>query len=299
MSGLTQMVRGFLRVAVRPAPVRLPLLGITRLGLLPKKVWQRFPVQHAFALAVPGGGRIVYAATVNDHIGRFLYWRGLHAYEPETMGVWMHLARRARVVLDVGANTGVFSLLACAVNPAARVVAFEPVPQVRAKLLENIRRNGWEERCTVRSEAVSDFEGQTQFHIPFGDMPTSASMNTDGFRGWKGEVVQVAVTPLDTLFADAPVDLVKIDVEGFEDKVLLGMRGVLARCRPALIVECNPDGPIAAIESVLREFDYRFFQLRAGEPRRRDGIIADAGVHYRNYLCIGQDDWRAFTPRGD
>jgi hypothetical protein len=87
---------------------------------LPAAVWRRLPVDLTFQVDVPGGETLLYRSTPNDAIGRSLYWRGLEGYEPETVGPFLEFARRARVVLDVGAKTGLFALLAAAVNPMSQ-----------------------------------------------------------------------------------------------------------------------------------------------------------------------------------
>ena len=55
--------------------------------------------------------------------------------ERVSMNLWMHLAPLARVILDVGANSGVYSLVAAAMNPHATVYGFEPVPKLFAQYM--------------------------------------------------------------------------------------------------------------------------------------------------------------------
>ena len=165
---------------------------------------------------MPGRGDFTYRSTPNDAIGRSLYWRGLEGYEPETVGPFLEFARRARVVLDVGANAGLFALLAAAVNPMSQVFAFEPLPRLCDAVRANVHLNGWPNRVHVLAEAVTDRVGTAPFHVPRADAPTSASLNEGGFRGLDGDIISVPTTRLDaTLGSDMPVDLVKVDVEGF------------------------------------------------------------------------------------
>jgi hypothetical protein len=85
--------------------------------------------------------------------------------------------------------------------------------------------------------------------------------------------------------ADMPVDLVKIDVEGFEDKVLEGMQETLKRWHPAIIFEVLPGGPAKAIEDVLRPLGYSFSCItpNGAEPVQH----LDAGLaSERNFLAI-------------
>ena len=248
----------------------------------------------AFRVTLAGGAGFRYLASANDVIGRALYWRGLQTWEHETLPVFEALARRARGVLDVGANTGVYALLACAANPDARVLAFEPIPRVFARLVQNVDANHWSTRCECHPMAVSDHDGSTRFHQPSVEFPTSGSLDRDGFRGLEGELIDVEVRKLDSVCADdLPVDLVKIDVEGFEHKALGGMSRILAEYHPDLILECNPDGPVAAIESILQPLGYQFVHLDGGELAASDHIVPDASERARNFLCTARADWRA------
>jgi FkbM family methyltransferase len=152
--------------------------------------------------------------------------------------------------------------------------------------------NGWEDRCQALSVAVANVEGSAKLHVPFGDVPKSASLHSQGFRGYEGSLIDVPVTTIDAICSESErVDLVKIDVEGFEDKVLEGMQQVLADSTPTIIVECNPDGPFAAIETILTRFGYRFFHLRREGPVAADKIIPDKKERDRNFLCTVYDDW--------
>jgi len=196
----------------------------------------------------------------------------------------MALARSARFFLDVGANTGTYSLIACTVNRSLRCQAFEPVPQTHAKLQENVLLNGLKDRITLSTAAVSDRDGKAEFHVPFGDLPPSASLNVNGFRGARGQLIAVPTVRLDSLQLPQ-VDLAKIDVEGFEDNVLRGMSGILERDKPVLIVEILRDGPGKQATDILAAHNYRFFKLVPGGPVQVPELRTAATDAYHNYLC--------------
>jgi FkbM family methyltransferase len=253
-------------------------------NLLPKSVWQRLHPDPAFTFQVEGG-TVHYASQPNDDIGNELFWTG--GFESETSSVFVKLARGARTILDVGANTGYFTLLSCTAAPQAAVIAFEPIPAIYELLCNNVARNGWQARCTLRREAVSNMQGVTAFHVPYsGSIPTSGSLSVHGFRGYEGELIDTPVTTLDAVCATLDtVNLAKIDVEGFEDKVLEGMPETLRRCHPDIIVECNHDGPYQRVEEILAAFGYSFYALRGSGPVAVDHLLPDAEDKHRNFLC--------------
>ena len=228
-----------------------------------------------------------YSSSYGDLIGRALYWVGKGGCEPETVNVFSQLAKRSRLFVDVGANTGHYSLCACAINPDIRVIAFEPVPRVYERLQANIELNCWQNRCVCKNVAVSNDSGATKFHVPYSDLPTSGSLSLRGHHDIPGEIVEVPVTTIDSVLAEGErPDLVKIDVEGFEDKVLEGMVNTLRSSKPALIVECNPDGPYRSVETILTDFGYRFFHLDKDGPTPVERMSPGSNEIFHNWLCL-------------
>lgn len=293
---IKESVRPWLQTASASPVLREPLLRMARMGALPDAVWKRLPVERTFRVDSVDGASFVYRSTPEDVIGRRLYWKGGESWEPETIGVFARLARRAQWVLDVGANTGLFSLIACAANPNVSVMAFEPVPSTHQRLSENIALNGWSGRVQLHAEAVADRTGLAKLHIPAEGLPSSASLHAAGFRGQEGRLVEVAVTTIDHACpAGAHVDLAKIDVEGFEDKVLLGMTRVLHDSRPMLVIECNPDGPFGEVEAILRSFGYHFYHLREDGPVPVERIEPDPRERSRNFLCSARGIGEVFS----
>jgi len=276
MTQFKNFVRAILRALAQTNFTNLTLLALAKANFLPQWIWRRLPVEKTFLVLLPNRQSFRYSAIANDGIGRVLFWRGLNAWEPETISIFYNLAQRSNLVLDIGANTGIFTLLACAANNNAKVISFEPVPSIYERLVSHAKMNEWEDRCQVRNEAVSNIIGAAKFHVPFGDVPKSASLEPQGFRGNKGILIDVPVTTIDAIISEnEQVDLIKIDVEGFEDKVLEGMQRVLANSAPNIIVECNPDGPFLAVETILTRFGYRFFHMCGEKLVAVDKIIPD------------------------
>lgn len=287
MSNAEQRLKSLMCKCTRYPLVHKPLQSITRTRFFPEAIWNRIPIRRTFSVVLddvsPG---FVYASSCADVVGRALFWRGPYGYEHETSETFHRLAIRARVVIDVGANAGFFSLLACASSSASKVVSFEPVPHVFKRLQTHVRLNGWGDRWDVRQQAVSNVSGVVALHVPHGEQPYNASLNTSGFHGVEGNLIDVATTTLDEACGDLEgIDLVKIDVENHEDKVLQGMTGILQKWRPAIVVECIPGGPIKEVESILSSFGYRYFLLGKNGPVQMDEIIPDSSGTFRNYLC--------------
>ena len=281
------LVRALLRYATSKEWIRSNLLQLSRAGLLPECLWRRLPVDYTFTVTLSDGVSFMYCSVPYDTIGRAPYWKGLTFWEADTIPVFYQLAKRARIVLDIGANTGFYSLLTCAANPVAEVFSFEPVPKVFSRLEINIAANGFQNRCHANEIAVSNSVGQVEFCELEGDVPTASSLEVNGYRGNKGKVIKVSVTTIDAFDLPAEfVDLVKIDVETFEEAVLEGMTSLLEKHPPNMIVECNYDGPFHAVENILRRYGYTFFHLTAGGPKMMEHICPDPKGKFLNFLCL-------------
>ncbi len=281
-------IKETLRYLTSISIIRSALLFLTRHGIVPRFVWIRLPVEDTCSVSPLADCKFNYTFTQGDLVGNNLYWKG--SFEPSTASIFFKLAQNARVILDIGSNTGFYTLLSCAANPTAEVVAFEPVPRVRQRLEKNVQANNWQERCQISPCAASNQVGEAQFSVLRGNVPASSSLDPVGHRGKKiSEVLTVPTTTIDTFCASRDtIDLVKIDVEGFEDVVLEGMKNTLTTFQPILIVECNHDGPSKRVEQLLRQNGYKFFyQLEHNGPVLVEKIVPDLNDIERNYLCSG------------
>lgn len=254
---------------------------------VPRQIWQRLPVDGGFDFELQGH-RFAYSAALRDGVGRELFWGLPGSYEPETLSVLTQKIGSATTFFDVGANTGVFSLLAARANPQVRVHAFEPVRSVFAALQANVHTNGLDDRIVCVRSAVAERSGEIPLHIP-DETWGNASLSARGFRGLTGQVERVPCTSLDDYVAlegIASVDIVKVDVEGFEHVVLGGARRLLHDHRPAVFAECLIETNTAAIDAILDEAGYQAFALTRHGPWPVGRIIPDPTEREKNFLFL-------------
>jgi FkbM family methyltransferase len=143
-------------------------------------------------------------------------------------------------MLDIGANVGFFSLLAARhVGVDGRVIAFEPMPETRARLRRNVTLNGVS-NVEVRTVAVTDQPGDVQFFLGPDEHSGIASLRPLGAKSAGAQ--KVFGTTLDSILPEGtPVHLIKLDVEGAEAKALRGMQRILEEFHPHLLVEVSAD----------------------------------------------------------
>ncbi len=167
-------------------------------------------------------------------------WRQFQTdvYEPEVSTLIERLLKPGMSVVDLGASSGYYTLLAARrVGTGGRVFAFEPDPFMHRYLRTNVQLNGLGNVLCMRL-AVSNSVGRLKFardELERGHLTSSE----------EDRLLSVDTTTLDTFFQGRgwpPVDFIKMDIEGAETAALEGMSEVAARnAELALIVEFNLD----------------------------------------------------------
>jgi FkbM family methyltransferase len=175
------------------------------------------------------------------------------------------VTRTKGLFLDIGANNGLYSILAAKARPDAKVIAFEPYQGVRDVLISNLKLNEVKDRVEVCNVALSDKTGLATLHIPDGShglLETSASLEAD-FKPFS-QTASVPTIRLDELDLGDKVSVIKIDVEGHEAAVLRGAAACLEQHRPIVFAEMLLGAQLQfpSITERLSRLDYLFFRLR-------------------------------------
>jgi FkbM family methyltransferase len=146
-------------------------------------------------------------------------------------------------VLDIGANFGYYSLLfSDLVGPYGRCLAFEPNPQVAAKLRKSLSINGFDDRADVKEFALGrEAAGEVQFFIPCTEPKNARVVGSgDGCDPNNGHVITVHQTTVDSICHGIDrIDFVKIDAEGAEEQIIQGMNETFKRLKPSILLEFN------------------------------------------------------------
>jgi FkbM family methyltransferase len=180
----------------------------------------------------------------NDSVAKQVWRSGLDGYERPLPAVYAAAVRLTQgAVLEIGANSGLYAVLASLLDDPVRVHAFEPFPPALRSLEANLRHNGLDGRVTVVPKACGAEDGEATMYIPakkHGEvLETSASLRFD-FKGRHSGSISVPVTTVDRYLSEARVErvgLMKADVEGFEGPALSGAAETLRTKRPLVFVE--------------------------------------------------------------
>ncbi len=246
--------------------------------------------------------------------------RGFWLRDPLEQEVFMLSALRRlvspdNVVFDVGANVGLYVRALIQQCKAKKVIAFEPATENRAYLERNIRLGNCQDRVQVVSVALADYDGMDEFQVD-DVSSTSGVLNivTQGKAsisrrrfGFPPKTETVTVARLDTLVESGalPVpQVIKLDVEGAEERVLRGAARTLERHAPLLVIELHGAEVSHGVVRLLLDGAYSVFGLFTSEKEYsyRQVLRSDIGkITTENSLryCVAGRDLRlladAFT----
>lgn len=223
-----------------------------------------------------------------------IFWQGFENihWENKTREIWKHLSKNCKVILDIGANTGIFSLLSAVYNKNAIIYAFEPQPNIFNVLVKNNHINKFNIQCYPL--ALSNRSGilpfyNTGFSTFEGNNTTHGSLNKE----WRTKIqasIMVEVERLDKFIENKKIkniELMKIDVETLEFEVLNGYGKFLNQHRPIIILEIQNSDIGNKICLIFHEMGYKFFWINEDS-----GLICvnDLGINTNqenlNYILL-------------
>lgn len=192
----------------------------------------------------------VYA---DDLIGRHLLMSG--KFDRSVIKVLLDLARPGDTLLDIGANIGYYSAVFLSKVADSNVVCFDPQPGIIDLLKANVGQ--FAGRSIVHQVGLADKDGELRFHVDQANRGASR-ISPDG-------ELSIPVRDAAKVFAGfARVDLMKIDVEGYEEPIFRAIEAELGRLRPrAILFEAHTGAaaPSGALGSVLVRAGYEVFGI--------------------------------------
>jgi len=205
-----------------------------------------------------------------NRIGRALYIDRI--WEPEVTTVIQKNTQPGMIALDVGADIGYYTVnLAKRVGPGGRVIAFEPIPAARERLLQNIATNGYK-NITVSEYALGNQDGIVYLEDPLTKSRISLTKSEGNSNGTKD--IKVIIKRMDDLIGDLGldrIDIVKMDIEGAEHEALRGMEQSLRKYKPMLVIEVHHEylpffsSTAEAVLDWLKGIGYKIEQIDEGE----------------------------------
>lgn len=217
-----------------------------------------------------------------------LFWKGINnGWEKISLELWTTLCKDAKNIIDIGANTGIYSLVAKSINNNANVYAFEPVERVFDKLIYNNKLNNYNISCY--QYALSNKNGKAVIYdIPEMEHIYSVTVNKDlTLPGTKTMKKEIKTKTLDTFIEEnkiEKIDLIKIDVETHEPEVLEGYIKHIQKHRPTMLIEVLNDEIGGKIETLIQNLEYIYFNIDENHGLKKSKNIIQSD-HYNYLIC--------------
>lgn len=209
-------------------------------------------------------------------VAKELYWGGGRRPKTEdnfALELFATVVRRCEAILDIGAYTGIFTLVSTLVNPNLHAHAFEIVPEVYRALFDNCLRNGILHLTTLHHVGVGEPDAFMRLPVRSRD---SALPSFYSSRLHFDDGILIRFRSLDSLsdlVPDGAHVAMKIDVEGTETEVLRYGQKFLDAFRPDILCEVLPDVADGhELETLLTPHGYHFYLVRESDLLPADRI---------------------------
>jgi len=218
------------------------------------------------------GSSVSLCCDLTQFIQRQLYLFG--SYEEEYCAFWIRRALQANTIFDIGANIGLYSLLAAEANPLASIHAFEPTPELIDRFKANLTLNRYL-NVRVNAVAIGSHEGTARLRECRGSDGSNEGMNyvsEDSDQTSLGRLVPVlSLDQYCSSHGVSTIDLMKIDIEGGEYDALVGASERLeAQAIRCLMIEFTDwaaqrsGHSTADLKVLLESFAYVLHRLKDG-----------------------------------
>lgn len=226
---------------------------------------------------------------VNKH-DRCVCWfiRLVGRWDSNEKRVVEKLIQRDFKIVEVGANFGVYTLkMAELVGPRGKIYAFEANPHVSKYLKMSINMNSLSDIITVYEKAAGEREGEA--YLSFGTAniggghlianPTDSSVKT-------------SIVPLDKILLNEQIDVLKIDAEGYEGKILAGAKKIIER-NPSLILIMEWDQALLKAQHtepsdlIIWLQSNGFKVWRVGKKQRNEPVLVSLSMKELSTLKVG------------
>ena len=253
----------------------------------------QLPPSGIIAIKLSGGEQFKLSTNQTSYVTKLLYWNG--PYKFEYTPIFEKLARKIDSFVDIGANTGYYSILAAAVNEKISIHSFEPAKGPAHYLRKNITINQFKKNIKAHDIALSDKEGEVEFYEVQNAKYRYMIHNLGGVGSLKKEnnskrtSTLVKTLPLD-LFVEREglrdIDLIKIDTEGTENFILAGGHQTISRFKPIIICETLFQRIEKELETMIRSHGYEFYNHLDQKLHRVNTLVREKDDRVRDCFFV-------------
>ena len=263
--------------------------------IIDRMSFKSFPILIEKLMKIPGRQKIT-VSLIGQHYS-FRYYsepsdelnmscrNNLLNWEPSSRAIWSALSIKSSYIMDIGAYTGVYALIAASSNPNAKIYAIEPNENIVNQLVKNIQINDFNINVELHHHALWSENMSLKLYSYEDSSKTSLYTKETEAKSFK----EIEAFTIDSLSEYKNVDLIKIDVENSELKVLEGARKLLKSNSPIILMEALTINELNAQRKFLKEFSYLDpIQVSESGSDKRNYIWTTSGNHKRVQESISE-----------
>lgn len=219
-----------------------------------------------------------------------IFWNGLKdGWESVSLNIWSRLCVNSKGILDIGANTGVYSFIAASLNSKSPIYSFEPVQRTAQIFKKNLELNSFH-NINLISKAVSSENSIAVFYDVKEKSQYSASLNENMLKNISNRYTyDVETVALDEYLEEhLEIDLIKLDVEMHEPEAVLGMIDLIRRNQPTMLIEVLNQDIANRLNELLGGLPYLIFSIDEKKGLKRINQIEVSDTY--NVLLITQEN---------
>jgi len=238
---------------------------------LPQRIYRHMGFKGTFVFKIKKNK--LSFINVRDMIANDIFYSGIFGnYEGETLRLWYEISKEVNgLVLDIGAFSGIYSLVAASANKQNSIIAFEPHPNNFDLLCKNIQLNGFS-NITLENLALSNKTGKVAFYNDGrGNRPPGFTLINHRYVDTESSSISCATISfkeyLESNHKEKILSLAKLDIERAELIVLRDGIERIQKDRTIIFCEILDRDSIFKISSLFKEIDYVFININDKKKR--------------------------------
>lgn len=226
----------------------------------------QIPPAGKICVTLQNGKRVMLYTNQTSHVSHVIFWQGLYAYE--YIRLFEEIIVKCQGFVDIGSNTGIYSLIAATVNNQIQIIAFDPTDAAQFYLRKNIQVNNFTDRIKPFQLAVSNSESTLGFYqvrnpkypfLKYNLGGTSGFINKPDFYSEKMVQTVQADSFLQNHFPNLQIDFIKIDAEGAEPEILDGLQKTISQWKPIIVCEIRFEEKTHPLTKFFENYRYTAF----------------------------------------
>ncbi len=234
----------------------LSLVNLFFKKLTIEKLYKKLYLNHHNIYVIIKGNRysFIYRSVDYDDLN-MMCRENLKYWESSSREIFSTLSLTSECAVDIGSYTGVYTLVAGKTNKKIKTISFEPNPDLYAALAKNVKINRLR-NFKLEQLALDNENGSAILYLNHDQHTSIGSLIKSSTAG---KQVSVKKITLDAYCQENKVDfidLMKIDVEGYETNILEGSKVTLTKCSPIILMEALTSNSLEDQYHYLKQFGY-------------------------------------------